>query len=186
MTSRLGALSSVAALVAMALSTGCGRQAATEPRAPLACAARPVTVIVTRHAEKAGEADDAELSDAGRARAVRLRDLLVASGATHLYATDVVRTQRTLEPLAEALHRPVEVRPASAVDGLARELSALEPGTVAVVAHHSNGVPVLVRALGAELGGLVDGRLPHDSFERVLVLTLGCGERKTSMVELRD
>lgn len=143
-------------------------------------------MIVTRHAEKAGDAKDAELSESGRARALRLRDLLAASGASRLYATDVVRTQRTLEPLSEVLHRPVEVRPAGAVDALARELSSLEPGTVAVVAHHSNGVPGLVRALGAELGGLVDGMLAHDSFDRVIVLTLGCGPRKTSLVELRD
>ena len=185
MTSRWSLLAFVAMLFCMGTSMGCAHPK-TEPRAPLACAARPVTVIVTRHAEKSGDADDAELSEAGRARAVRLRDLLVASGATRLYATQVIRTQRTLEPLAEALHRPVEVRPARAVDALARELSALDPGTVAVVAHHSNGVPALVRALGAELGGLVDGMIAHDSFDRVVVLTLGCGERKTSVIELRD
>ncbi len=185
MTSRWSARAFVGLLVATSFSMGCAPPA-TEPRPPLVCAARPVTVIVTRHAEKSGDAKDAELSEVGRARAVRLRDLLLASGASRLYATDVVRTQRTLGPLAEALHRPVEVRPAASVDALARELSALEPGTVAVVAHHSNGVPALVRALGAELGGLVDGMLAHDSFDRVVVLTLGCGSRKTSLVELRD
>ena len=162
----------------------CARPA-TEPP-PSVCADRPVTVVVTRHAEKASEAKDAELSEVGRSRALRLRDLLAASGASRLYATDVVRTQETLAPLAEALHRTVEVRPAGAVGALARELSSLEPGTVAVVAHHSNGVPGLVRALGAELGGLEGGMLAHDSFDRVFVLTLGCGVRKTSLVELRD
>jgi broad specificity phosphatase PhoE len=171
-------------LLACQASLACVRPA-TAPSGAV-CANRPVTVVVTRHAEKASEAKDAELSEVGRARALRLRDLLAASGASRLFATDVVRTQETLAPLAERLHRTVEVRPAGAVGALARELASLEPGTVAVVAHHSNGVPGLVQALGAELGGLEGGMLGHDSFDRVFVLTLGCGTRKTSLVELRD
>ncbi len=152
------------------------------------CDATPAVVVLMRHGEKASDDADAELSDIGQARAQRAAELLAASGATRLFATDVKRTQQTLAPLAARLQRSVEVRPAKATADLARELATLPPGTVAVVAHHSNGVPPLAEALGVEISGVektyAGSALPHDAYGRVFVVVLGCGSRRARLIEL--
>ncbi len=142
-------------------------------------------IVLTRHAEKASDDADPALSDKGNARAARLSRLLARSSPTRLFATDTKRTQGTLAPLATAAHVAVEVRSARDIAGLSRELSALSPGTVAVVAHHSNGVPKLARALGVNLTKLDNaGNLPHEAYGRVFLVVPGCGERKAALVEL--
>ena len=193
-TLELPALAATALLAILAYGCGAPPPSPTAPstapaQAPAApgqrCDAPAPVVVLMRHAEKASEEADAELSEVGQVRARRVAELLASSGATRLFATDVKRTQQTLAPLAERLKRPVEVRPAKATADLARELAALPPGTVAVVAHHSNGVPPLARALGAPIPDVdASDALAHDAFGRVFVVVLGCGTRKAALVEL--
>lgn len=145
------------------------------------------TVILVRHAEKASsDTKDPDLSDAGRERARRLASLLARSGVTRLVATDLKRTQQTLAPLAEAIGKPVEVRAAKETDALARELRATPAGAVVVVAHHSNGIPAIAKAMGVVPRGLAptEEMLPETEFGRVMVLGLGCDRDHASVVEL--
>lgn len=95
-------------------------------------------------------------------------------------------SQQTLAPLAERLGRTPEVRPALARDALARELRETPNGGVVVVAHHSNGIPRIVRASGTELPGLAKDAdaLPESDFGRVVVLSLGCDRSRATVVEL--
>jgi len=175
------------------LLLGCGpttQAAAPAPAAPVltsigaSCDAKPVMVILMRHAEKASEDPDAELSDQGRERARRIANLLANTGATRLFATEVKRTQQTLAPLAERTQQKVLVRPARELATLGGELAAMPPGTVAVVAHHSNGVPGVAKALGVSISGVSDGALAHGAFGRVFVIAPSCGTRPASYVEL--
>ncbi len=178
---------SLAALAGMLAAAACATPAA--PRsAPVVgqpkCAGPPAVVVLMRHAEKASEEGDPELSEAGRARAARVASLLAPSAPTHLFASDAKRTQATLAPLARVTGRPVTVRPARSTAALGAELRGLEPGALAVVAHHGNGVPVLARALGVELTGVRDGALAHDAYGRVFVVVLGCGDGPPRHFEL--
>lgn len=141
-------------------------------------------VILMRHAEKASEEADAELSDKGRERARRIANLLANTGATRLFATEVKRTQQTLAPLAERTQQKLLVRPAREVAALGGELAAMPPGTVAIVAHHSNGVPGVAKALGVSISGVSDGAMAHEAFGRVFVIAPSCGARPASYVEL--
>ncbi|MBL8606565.1 MAG: histidine phosphatase family protein [Myxococcales bacterium] len=183
--------SAVILLGALAI-VGCGAPATSDaparPPAALAsapaCASAPAVVVLVRHAEKASEEGDPDLSDAGRARAARFARLFARSSPTHLFASDARRTQATLAPLAQATGRAVIVRPAKATNALGEELRALEPGSLAVVAHHSNGLPTLARALGVELSGVHEGAIAHDAYGRVFVVVLGCGDRPPRLVEL--
>ena len=114
------------------------------------------TIILVRHAEKATDANEASvpLSDAGRARATRLAQMLAKAGVTAIYATETDRARQTAEPLARALK--LEVRTYSPRDA-AGKLSAQilldrlkrddASGTVLVVGHQ-NTVPDLIAGLG--------------------------------------
>jgi broad specificity phosphatase PhoE len=137
---------------------------------------KPVAVFLLRHGETletAGKSQDPELSPEGEGRARDLARLLGQAGATRLFATEYARTQATLAPLAAALGLSVEAVPARETERLAETLRALPPGTVAVVAGHSNTVPALVAALGGELKDLAEGGvLAHDAYDRLALVTL--------------
>jgi broad specificity phosphatase PhoE len=114
-------------------------------------------VVVVRHAEKAtDDPRDPTLSDAGRARAQALADALVGAGLDAVYTTQYRRTRLTAAPAAEAAGLEVQVRPvgpgnAASYDAdLIREIRALPPGSTVLVVGHSNTVPGLVEALGAQ------------------------------------
>jgi phosphohistidine phosphatase SixA len=135
------------------------------------------TVIFTRHGEKAADDPrDPGLSPAGEARAQALAALLASAGVTHLFASELRRTQATLGPLARATGLGVTTFPAGAPDELLAALRALPAGAIAVVAGHSNTLPNLIEALGgqvrdtAEAGG--QRVLADDAYDRLFVVTL--------------
>lgn len=139
--------------------------------------ARPTTIILVRHGEKAGDDPrDPSLSPAGEARALALARLLGHAGVTHLFASEYRRTQATLRPLADATgHRPVII-PAADGAALLAAIAALPAGAVAVVAGHSNTVPGLVIALGGEVRGATNSpsgpQLPDHAYDRLFVVTV--------------
>lgn len=143
--------------------------------APAAAPLPQRTVVLVRHAEKeaGGDASDPALSGAGEARAQRLAALLAKAGVTRLVASPYRRTRATLEPLARACGLDVETRPA-APRALAQELAQAPPGSVTVVAGHSNTLPALAAALGVRLTGLAaeDSELGENEYDRLVVITL--------------
>jgi phosphohistidine phosphatase SixA len=180
------------ALALVATTLGCGppQRTAVDPAsaagasAPNRCTLH--SIVLVRHAEKElDDSPDPEISPKGRERALRLALLLSRSGATRLVATEFKRTQQTLEPLAERLGKPVEVRPAARTNDLVRELRDAPPGSTTVLATHANVLPAIVRELGGvSLRGLAkDGTLEDDDYSRVAVLSIGCNTQ-ASIVEL--
>jgi phosphohistidine phosphatase SixA len=113
-------------------------------------------IILVRHAEKATDANEASvpLSDAGRARATRLAQMLAHAGVTAIYVTETDRARQTAEPLAKALklgERTYSPRDAAGklsaqilLDRLKKDGAS---GTVLVVGHQ-NTVPDLIAGLG--------------------------------------
>jgi broad specificity phosphatase PhoE len=149
----------------------------TDPKASAVRADTARTVVLVRHAEKGSDDPrDPTLSDAGRERAADLARLLARSGARRLFASEFRRTHETLAPLAAELGLEVERVPAGELEALVAELSALAPGTTAVVAGHSNTVPALAARLGVTLPALeahADGaRLAEAEYDRLFVVTL--------------
>ena len=154
-------------------------------------------MILVRHAEKdtAGDPKDPGLSEAGRGRARALARLLSRSRASHLFASELKRTQETLAPLAEELGVEIEILPAGKAQDLAARLAALPAGSVSVVAGHSNTVPALIAALGGEARGLETTPqgpvIPDRDHGRLYVLTLppaapgAPAGRKSALLELR-
>jgi len=154
---------------------------------------KPVTVFFVRHAETAASTrtgGDPDLSEAGRERGDSLARLLSKAGVTHLYASQAQRTQQTLAPLAAALELEVEVIPAQEGERQLQAVKSLPPGSVAVVAGHSNTVPGMVEALGGEIADLVEserygGMFDHDSYDRLILVILPVGEDQVQTIELR-
>lgn len=147
----------------------------------------PVCVFLVRHAEKADDGTrDPGLTAEGEERARELARLLSRAGVTHLFASEFRRTGDTLAPLARASGLEVEALPARGVRDLARRLEDLPPGSVAVVAGHSNTVPALAALLGRPLAGLEDSPygpvLPESEYGRLVQIVLGA-DRPPFLVE---
>jgi phosphohistidine phosphatase SixA len=138
--------------------------------------ARPTTVVVVRHAERAPGDDDPHLSDEGAARAQTLAWMLQDAGVTTIYSTPYHRTRETVGPLAERLGLEVRLENVggSREEGdapyraFAQRILERHPGEVVLVAGHSNTVPGIVTAFGA---GEV-GPLTTEEYDHLFVLSL--------------
>ncbi len=118
----------------------------------------PTTIILVRHAEKAGEPTDRdpELNEAGRQRAAELARVLGDANITAIYSTPFIRTEKTAAPLAEKLGLDVTITPLTRtlVQDLAATLKSQHAGETVLVVGHSNTVPQTITALGVPLENL--------------------------------
>ena len=104
------------------------------------------TTFIVRHAEKADDTKDPDLSPAGRARAEALAKVLRDTNITAIYATEFKRTRETAAPLAHALGIEVTIVPAAATADLATKLKSASGN--ALVVGHANTIPDLIKTLG--------------------------------------
>ena len=127
-----------------------------------------MTVYLVRHAEKQ-EGKNPSLLAVGEERAQDLAHMFAATGVTHVFSTDYLRTQETAAPLAKLAG--VEVLPYDGfkLPDLVDDLRQLPQGSVAVVVGHSNTSPQLYSMLGAgHAKGLDDkGNIPDEAFDRI-------------------
>jgi len=127
----------------------------------------PTTVILVRHAEKLADSGDPDLSKSGHSRARELNRVLADVPLEALYATQYLRTRRTLEPIASARGLEVTVDRVDGGDlpGYSRRFAAnlLErhAGETVLVAGHSNTVPTLIEALGVSPAPTI-GEMDYD------------------------
>jgi broad specificity phosphatase PhoE len=106
----------------------------------------PTVVIIVRHAEKAPEpANDPELSDAGKARAAALAEMLRDANVSVVLHTATTRTRETARPTAERFAVTPEV---FANARAMAEAVARNPGKTILVVGHSNTVMPYIAALG--------------------------------------
>ena len=133
----------------------------------LLVAQEDVVVFLVRHAERADDgpgegwtrenpmmAKDPPLSQAGRARGLRLSEILQDVGITSIYSTDFRRTKETVQPLAQAKGLDVMLYDPDRLEEFAQELLA-RPGRHLVVGH-SDTTPSLVEFLGGEPGRAIE------------------------------
>ncbi len=145
-------------------------------------AAEPVrTVILVRHAERAGGTDPSVgISEVGRCRAKVLAGMLADAKVQGIYTSEVARTQQTAEPLAQKLGIRPEVVPAKDIDILAAKLRASAAGATLLVVGHSNTVPVIVERLSRE----TQPPIGETEYDRLFVVTL-IGANQVKVVTLR-
>ena len=121
--------------------------------APGPLMAQASTVVLVRHAEKASNADDPELTEAGRARARALSTALVNLPLQAILVSEYRRTQQTAAPTASANHLVPIVVPASGdakagANAIVLALRQMPSGSAALVVGHSNTLGPIIAALG--------------------------------------
>jgi len=155
-------------------------------------------IVLVRHGEKAAApADDAVLSDAGRARADALAAAVGDAHVDAIITTQFARTRLTAKPLAEARHlTPIVIEGGGDIAAHVRATAAAvraQPAGLIVVVGHSNTIAPLIAALGGPtLPDICDGEysrlftlvLPADGPSRLIQSHYGapdpaepCGRR---------
>jgi broad specificity phosphatase PhoE len=104
------------------------------------------TVIVLRHAEKADNSADPDLSADGQLRAEELKRILNLSINT-IYTTPFKRTRQTAAPLASQNITLREYAADISADEFAAQIRRENPRKIAVVIGHSNTISPLIKAL---------------------------------------
>jgi len=127
------------------------------------------TVLLIRHAEPGDTPPgNPTLNAAGQARAQTLRHVAGSAGVAAIFATELTRTQETVQPLATQLGLSVTQVPAADVAGLVSQIRTSHRGQVVLVAGHSNTVPQIIQELG---GGTVT--IADTEFDNLFVVTIG-------------
>jgi broad specificity phosphatase PhoE len=126
------------------------------------------TVIVVRHAEKASDADDSPLNEAGSRRAQALVRATEGAGVGAIYSSQFKRNLDTARPLSERANLPVTQMPVNLQNPgdygqtLARDILEKHAGRTVVVVGHANTVAATVEGLigrPAQLGDIQYGDL---------------------------
>ena len=130
----------------------------------------PTTVILVRHAEKSVPLGDHPLSREGFSRARELARVLGDAKIEAIYATNYVRTQQTVKPLAERLRLPVTNLPTTDqyVMDLLDRIRIDHAGQTVVVASHRLTLPLIIEALGAS----PIPEIAEEQFDRMYVVTI--------------
>lgn len=118
------------------------------------CEGPVTTIIVVRHADRAGTADS--LSTAGVQRANDLAQATRMANLRAIYVTDTRRSRDTATATAAMAHVTPEVYSAKEYDELVKRVLKDHAGQSVLIVGHSNTVPDIIRAAGgpqvAEIG----------------------------------
>jgi len=131
-------------------------------------------VYLVRHAEKiTGEnaGRDPALTDAGKARAETLANLLRDKNITKVYSSNYIRTRDTAAPTAEMFGVEIELYNPRDVPTLAGVIKE-NKGRILVVGH-SNTIPATVNALGGVGGAPIFEKSEYDRLYVVTILADG-------------
>ena len=134
------------------------------------------TVFIVRHAEKANDSKDAELSETGRARAETLANMLRDSKISAIYTTEFKRTGQTAAPLAKALGLTVTTLPSENRAALVAKLRTSTANSLVV--GHGNTIPDIIKALGIS----EPVNISESDYDNLFVVLLG---EKPYLIRLR-
>ena len=149
--------------------------------ASIALPAAAGTVVLLRHAERVSLFDqDSPLSPKGEQRAAGLATLLEGFHPASLIASNRIRTQQTLGPLAKRTHLPVATWDASQTAALAAWLKSNAGRSTIIVCWHHDHMRELAQALG------VPEPVPDWSgftYDKLWIIDLEPGGRATLRVQ---
>ena len=126
---------------------------------------------IVRHAEKETTTtnttmtSDVPLSAAGKERAEALEALLQKENIKHVFSTNYIRTKSTAQPLADAIHLPIEIYDPKDPQFVSK-LKALNGN--ALIVGHSNTVDDLVNELTGKKEIISD--LPDSAYGDLFVV----------------
>lgn len=148
------------------------------------------TFILVRHAEKEVNAatmqggvatKDPELSEVGKARALRLADMLQRQEIAAIYSTNYKRTLHTVKPLSEKLNIPVQIYEPFKEEALNIMLEKYK-GKAIVVVGHSNNIPAIANFL---LGEKKFSDYEENYYENILIVNLVDKGANTTTLQIK-
>ncbi|MFN3755235.1 SixA phosphatase family protein [Flavobacterium sp.] len=141
----------------------------------LASFSQTTTFIVLRHAEKADNTKDPNLSADGLIRAEELRKTLSPISVEAIYATPYHRSKQTVTPLATEKRISITEYPADKpYEELVTELIEAHRGKTVVIVGHSNSVPEILKALTKNTFAVT---INESQFDNLFVVTLTDGKQ---------
>ena len=142
------------------------------------CENATTTILIVRHADRAGQADS--LTEAGVARARELVRVAKTAGVRGIYHSDTKRARNTAAPLAEALALELEEYPAKQVTELIERILRDHAGETVLVVGHSNTVPMIVFAAAGPMIADIDDR----EFDGLFIVTMRCVDGTSTLTRL--
>jgi broad specificity phosphatase PhoE len=144
------------------------------------CDGPVTTIIIVRHADRAGTADS--LSTAGVERAKALAQATKMANLRAIYVSDTRRARDTAAVAAAQAHLTPEAYPARECAALIKRILRDHAGEAVLIVGHSNTVPMLI----AEAGGPKIADLEEKEFDGLYIVAVTgtpvCG---ATMVQLQ-
>ncbi len=141
----------------------------------LASFSQTTTFIVLRHAEKADNSKDTNLSADGLSRANELKKTLGPVDVNAIYSTPYNRTKQTVMPLAtEKKITITEYQANKPYEEVVKELIAVHHGQTVVIVGHSNTVPEILKVLSNNSFNVT---ISENQFDNLFVVTLTDGQK---------
>ena len=109
--------------------------------------AQTKTIVLVRHAEKADNSADPDLSAVGKERAQRLVKKVNKYRPKEIYSTNFKRTRDTVQPIATKRHLQIQTYDPRDQKVVAEKILA-SPNKRILVSGHSNTIPGLANLLG--------------------------------------
>jgi broad specificity phosphatase PhoE len=128
-------------LLAVAVTAAAQPVGKTKP-----CNGPVTTIIIVRHADRAGAADS--LSEAGMKRAQDLAEATKTANLKAIYVSDTRRARDTALPAAALANVMPQTYPAKECAALMQRILREHAGQAVLVVGHSNTVPMLIAAAG--------------------------------------
>jgi broad specificity phosphatase PhoE len=131
---------------------------------------------IVRHAEKAETTDsvsmnmqnDLPLSEAGKVRALVLKEVLDKKNIDYIFSTNTMRTRSTAAPLSEAVGVPVQLYSTQdSLNAFIQRLKNIESGNVLIVGH-SNTVDDIVNLLAGSTK--IPGDLKETEYDNLYII----------------
>ena len=147
-----------------------------------AAAAQKKTFILVRHAEKdtspTADKKDPELTEAGRARAERLRHVLKRYKPDEIFASEFNRTRATAEPTAAWRRRQIQAYNIAGLNELAEQVLASKAKRTLIVGHNTT-TPALANIL---IGSQLFKAIPDDDYGKIFIVQLRDGRLKKAEI----
>jgi broad specificity phosphatase PhoE len=133
-------------------------------------------VYVVRHAEKAELTDsvsmnlqnDLPLSEAGKVRAIVLRETLKDQNIDYIFTTNTLRTRSTADPLSEAIGVPFKLYEMDTIDRFISHVKNLPSGNVLIVGHSNTVDDIVNKLLGKKR---LHADLMDEEYDNMFVIT---------------
>jgi len=127
------------------------------------------TIILVRHAEKAQDhPNNPTLLPEGEARAKRLAIHLKDWGIEQIFSTDFIRTQNTVEPLANLLNLEIESYKVDSLWDFAQDLKTSEAKNILICGHTDINPKMINYLIGEE----VYEEMPLEEYDGIYVVLL--------------